>query len=158
MQNTVTVLDSHCAINMMLIYKIMEVRICVSLHEHHDVTFAENDAAAYTLCLWPHLAFFYSYSTKSFTNLSQNNANLENRKINILIKNTLRALFLFQTRECFTYNAIQRQMKQAQQDSIYQRSCPWNLSRKSSVFTLRLFALNLRLLRQFEYNPQFRWR
>ena len=38
--------DSHCAINMLLIYKITEVKIFVSLHEHHDVTFAENEAAA----------------------------------------------------------------------------------------------------------------
>ena len=40
--------DSHCAINMMLIYKITEVKIFVLLREHHDVTFAKNDAAAYT--------------------------------------------------------------------------------------------------------------
>ena len=32
---------------MMFIYKIMEENICVSLREHHDVTFAGNDAAAY---------------------------------------------------------------------------------------------------------------
>ena len=37
----------------MFIYKITEVKICVSLREHHDVTFAENDAAAYTPCLRP---------------------------------------------------------------------------------------------------------
>ena len=39
---------------MMFIYKIMEVKICVLLCEHHDVTFAENDAAAYMQCLGPH--------------------------------------------------------------------------------------------------------
>ena len=39
---------------MMLIYKITEVKIFVLLREHHDVTFAENDAAAYTPCLWQH--------------------------------------------------------------------------------------------------------
>ena len=31
---------------MMLIYKITEVKFFVSLREHHDVTFAENDTAA----------------------------------------------------------------------------------------------------------------
>ena len=41
--------DSHCAINMLLKYKITEVKICVSLCEHHDVTFAKNDAAAESL-------------------------------------------------------------------------------------------------------------
>ena len=39
---------------MMFICKITEVKICVSLREHHDVTFAENDAATYTLCYGPH--------------------------------------------------------------------------------------------------------
>ena len=46
--------DSHCAINMMLIYmiyKTTEVKLFVSLCEHHDVLFAENDTAAYTPCL-----------------------------------------------------------------------------------------------------------
>ena len=28
--------------------------MCVSLLEYHDVTYAENDAAAYTACLGPH--------------------------------------------------------------------------------------------------------
>ena len=46
--------DSHCAINMTLIYKITVVKMCVSLCEHYDVTFVENHAAAYTPCLWPH--------------------------------------------------------------------------------------------------------
>ena len=32
----------------MFIYKIKEVKICVSLREYHDATFAENYAAAYT--------------------------------------------------------------------------------------------------------------
>ena len=34
---------------MMFICKITEVKTCVSLREHHDVTFAENDVAAYML-------------------------------------------------------------------------------------------------------------
>ena len=46
--------DSHCAINMILIYKITEVKMFVSLREHHYVPFAENGAAAYTPCLLPH--------------------------------------------------------------------------------------------------------
>ena len=50
--------DSHCAINMLLKYKITEVKICVSLCKHHDVTFAKNDAAAESL-FW-HL-FYYKF-------------------------------------------------------------------------------------------------
>ena len=38
----------------MFICKITEVKICVSLRENLDVTFAENDAAAYTSCLGSH--------------------------------------------------------------------------------------------------------
>ena len=37
---------------MMFIYEITEVKICLSLREHH-VTFPEDDAAAYTPCLGP---------------------------------------------------------------------------------------------------------
>ena len=29
-------------------------KICVSLREYHDCTFAENQAAAYTACFGPH--------------------------------------------------------------------------------------------------------
>ena len=36
---------------MMFICNLTKVKICVALREHHDVTFAENDAAAYTPCL-----------------------------------------------------------------------------------------------------------
>ena len=39
---------------MMFIYKITEVRFFGTLREHHDVTFSENDAAAYTPCILPH--------------------------------------------------------------------------------------------------------
>ena len=38
----------------MFIYKIKEVEIYVSLREHADVTFAENDTAAYIPCLGLH--------------------------------------------------------------------------------------------------------
>ena len=38
----------------MFIYKITEVKFCVSLRKHHDVTFVEKDAAAYTPCFGPH--------------------------------------------------------------------------------------------------------
>ena len=55
---------------MMFIYKIKEVQICVSLREHHDVTFAETDSAAinYAVLRTPWKAYFDSYSTKIFTN------------------------------------------------------------------------------------------
>ena len=46
--------NSHCAIYMMFIYNITEVKICVSLREHPNVTFAEYDAAdAYVLFRTP---------------------------------------------------------------------------------------------------------
>ena len=40
-----------CDKYMMFVYKIAEVKICVSLREHHDITFAENGTAAYMPCL-----------------------------------------------------------------------------------------------------------
>ena len=46
--------SSGCVMNMMFICKITEIKFCVSLREHHDVTFTENDAAAYTACLGLH--------------------------------------------------------------------------------------------------------
>ena len=36
---------------MMFMYKIIEVKSCMSLREYRDVTLAVNDAAAYTPCL-----------------------------------------------------------------------------------------------------------
>ena len=39
--------NSRYVINMKFIYKITEVKICVSLREHHNVIFAEDDAALY---------------------------------------------------------------------------------------------------------------
>ena len=36
----------HCAINMMFKYKITEVKFFMLLHNYHDITVAENDAAA----------------------------------------------------------------------------------------------------------------
>ena len=39
---------------MMFIYNITEAKICVLLCEHPDVTFAENDIAAYTPCMGHH--------------------------------------------------------------------------------------------------------
>ena len=46
---------------MMFIYKITDVKICVSLREHHDVTFAEIDSAAYTPCLGPRRKLILTY-------------------------------------------------------------------------------------------------
>ena len=54
----------------MFIYKISEVKICVSLRKHHDVTFAENDPAAYTQCLGPHRKLIM---TAILLNFSQTN-------------------------------------------------------------------------------------
>ena len=60
--------NSQCAINILFIYKITEVKICMSLWEHHDVTFAENDTAAYMLYLGPHRKLIL---TASLPKLSQ---------------------------------------------------------------------------------------
>ena len=38
----------------MFIYKITEVKFCMSLRKYHDVTLAANDTAAYTLCSRPY--------------------------------------------------------------------------------------------------------
>ena len=46
--------NSHTALHKMLIKKITAVKFCMSLHKHHDITLATNDAAAYTLCLRTH--------------------------------------------------------------------------------------------------------
>ena len=46
--------NSRSAIYMMFIYNITELKICVSLRKHPDVTIAENDDAAYTPCLVTH--------------------------------------------------------------------------------------------------------
>ena len=77
---------------MIFIYNITEVNICVSLREHHDVTFAENDAAAYTQCLGFHRKMILTAILLKF---SQTNLKImyikKKRKLNILIKNTIRA-------------------------------------------------------------------
>ena len=60
------------------------------------MTLAANDAAIIyiTPCLRPHnyKAYFDIYSTQNFTNKSEDNVCSEKRKINILIKITLRTL------------------------------------------------------------------
>ena len=48
MQNYPNSVNSHCAIDIVLIYKMTEIKICVSLRKHPDGTFAAHDAAAYT--------------------------------------------------------------------------------------------------------------
>ena len=39
---------------MMFIYKITEVKFCITLRKYHDVTITANDTAAYTQCLRHH--------------------------------------------------------------------------------------------------------
>ena len=39
---------------MILICKITEVKFCISLRKHVDVTLFANEASAYTQCLQPH--------------------------------------------------------------------------------------------------------
>ena len=55
---------------MMFIYKIAEVKICVSLGEHHDVTFVENDAAAYTPCLRHHRKLIWTAILLKFSQIN----------------------------------------------------------------------------------------
>ena len=58
---------------MMFIYKISEVKIRVSLCKHNNVTYAENDPAAYTQCLGPHRKLIM---TAILLNFSQTNLKL----------------------------------------------------------------------------------
>ena len=69
---------------MMFIYKITEVKICVSLRKHHDVTLAENDLAAYAPCLGPHRKLILTAILQLISSL--NNIHSENRKITIFMK------------------------------------------------------------------------
>ena len=39
---------------MIFIYKITEVKFCISLRKYRDVTLAANEASAYTPCSRPH--------------------------------------------------------------------------------------------------------
>ena len=55
---------------MMFLYKITEVKIWVSLHEYNNVTFAENEAAAYTPRIGPHRKLIL---TDILLNFSQTN-------------------------------------------------------------------------------------
>ena len=71
----------------MFIYKLTEVKFCMSVRKYHDVTLTANDAASciYTMFTNPYKVFFDSYVTKIFTNQSFDE-HLESQKINILIK------------------------------------------------------------------------
>ena len=81
--------DSHLAIHTMFIYKIMHV---VSHIFRRDI-YCKWRCFIYTMFTTPLNAYFYRYSFKNFTNQSLNSVHSENRKINILIKITLRDLF-----------------------------------------------------------------
>ena len=39
---------------MIFIYKITEIKFCISLRRYRDVTLAANEASAYTQCSQPH--------------------------------------------------------------------------------------------------------
>ena len=54
----------------MFLYKITSVKFCTSLRKYHNVIFAENDVAEYTLYLMhmgSYEAYFVSYSPQIFT-------------------------------------------------------------------------------------------
>ena len=80
--------NSHFAKQVMFIYKITEVKLCMSLRKYHDVTLAENDTTAYIQCLRPHRKVILTNILLKFLqiNLKIINIHSENRKINILIK------------------------------------------------------------------------
>ena len=78
---------------MMFIYKITELKNCVSLHEHLDVTFAENDAAVYTPCLGSHRKLILTAFILNFSHLKIMHIQKIKKKPDMLIKNTLRSLF-----------------------------------------------------------------
>ena len=49
--------NSHWVIHMIFIYKITEVKFCISLLKYHNMTLAANDATTYTPCLRPQGTF-----------------------------------------------------------------------------------------------------
>ena len=55
---------------MMFIYKITGVKVCVLLRKHHDITFSENDAAAYTLYFRPHKKFILTANLLTFLEIN----------------------------------------------------------------------------------------
>ena len=87
---------SHCAINLIIVlYKIMAVKTCVSLHEYLDIMFAENNAAAYTSCYGPHRKLIWQLCYYIFTNWFWNNVYKEKKTYEK--KNILRALFVWRS-------------------------------------------------------------
>ena len=57
-QISVLLQNSHCAINMMFIYKNNNKKFVCRYVNIMKSYFAENDAAAYTPCLGPHNSLF----------------------------------------------------------------------------------------------------
>ena len=55
---------------MMFIYKKTGVKFCVSLRKHHDITFSENDAGAYTLYLRPNKKFILTAILLKFSQMN----------------------------------------------------------------------------------------
>ena len=55
---------------MIFIYKITEVKFCISLRKYRDETLAANDVSAYTQCSQSHRKLISndSYATQIFTN------------------------------------------------------------------------------------------
>ena len=51
----------------MSINKIIEIKICVLLREHHDVIYAENDAAAHTPYLGLHRKLILTAILRTFS-------------------------------------------------------------------------------------------
>ena len=69
--------NSHCAIQMMFIYKIKGVKFCTSPRKYYDVTIAENGVAAYSTCLGPHRKLLMPHFLLTF---SQNSLKMYIRK------------------------------------------------------------------------------
>ena len=60
---------------MIVIYKITEVKFCISLRKYHDVTLAANVVAVYTTYLRPHKKLILTAILLKF---SQNNLKIMN--------------------------------------------------------------------------------
>ena len=80
---------------MIFIYKITEVKVCISLRKYQDVTLAANDAALYTTCFRPHRKLIFTAILLKILHINLKIIYIQKiEKISILIKITLRALFV----------------------------------------------------------------
>ena len=55
---------------MIFIYKITEVKFCISLRQYHDVTLVANEASVYTPCSRPHRKLILTAMVLKFSQIN----------------------------------------------------------------------------------------